>query len=90
MSAAIKNSLNKLTSSLVKLEKAIDAKVASPTTQQTAAKKASAAAQNDLFSAMTAGQANPSNLNPQNVRMLATRLDNAINQVEAILKEGRG
>lgn len=89
MSSAIKNSLNKLTSSLVKLEKAIDAKQA-VLSAPVQAKKAASSAQNDLFSAMTAGQANPSNLNPQNVRMLATRLDNAINQVEAILKEGRG
>ena len=88
MSAAIKNSLNKLTSSLVKLEKAIDSKqavLAAP-----AAKKAGKTPQDDLFSAMTAGQANPSNINPQNVRMLATRLDTAIQQVEQILKEGRG
>jgi hypothetical protein len=84
VSAAIKNSLNKLTSSLVKLEKAIDAKQSAP-----ARKQAGTAPQNDLFSAMTASQ-NPSNLNPQNVRMLATRLDNAIEQVEQILKEGRG
>lgn len=90
MSAAIKNSLNKLTSSLVKLEKAIDAKQAVMSAPATQAKKAAGTPQNDLFSTMTAGQANPSNLNPQNVRMLATRLDNAINQVEAILKEGRG
>ena len=88
MSAAIKNSLNKLTSSLVKLEKAIDAKqavLAAP-----APSKKGRTPQDDLFSALTAPQANPSNLNPQNVRMLATRLDHAINQVEAILKEGRG
>lgn len=86
MSAAIKNSLNKLTSSLVKLEKAIDAKQA----VLTAPAKKGKTPQDDLFSAMTAPQSNPSNLNPHNVRMLATRLDNAINQVEAILKEGRG
>lgn len=91
MSAAIKNSLNKLTSSLVKLEKAIDAKQAVLNAPAPAvAKKAGKTPQDDLFSAMTAPQSNPSNLNPQNVRMLATRLDNAINQVEAILKEGRG
>lgn len=90
MSAAIKNSLNKLTSSLVKLEKAIDAKQAVLKTPPAAAalKKANTA-QSDLFGALTASQ-NPSNLNPHNVRMLATRLDNAIQQVEEILKEGRG
>ena len=86
MSAAIKNSLNKLTSSLVKLEKAIDSKQA---VLKAPAQKKAGSAQNDLFSAVTSSQS-PSNLNPQNVRMLATRLDNAILQVEQILKEGRG
>jgi hypothetical protein len=90
VSTAIKNSLNKLTSSLVKLEKAIDAKQSVLTAPAQAAKKTGKTPQDDLFSAMTAGQSNPSNINPQNVRMLATRLDNAINQVEAILKEGHG
>ena len=68
------------------LGSAIDAKQS--TLKAPPARKAGSA-QNDLFSAMTAPQGNPSNLNPQNVRMLATRLDNAINQVEQILKEGR-
>ncbi len=86
MSAAIKNSLNKLTSSLVKLEKVIETKQ-SALKAPVAGKKAGAG-QSDLFGAMTASQS-PSNLNPQNVRMLATRLDNAIEQVEQILKEGR-
>lgn len=88
MSAAIKNSLNKLTSSLVKLEKAIDSKQSALKAPPALAKRGNTA-QTDLFGAMTSSQ-NPSTLNPQNVRMLATRLDNAINQVEQILKEGRG
>jgi hypothetical protein len=88
VSAAIKNSLNKLTSSLVKLEKAIDSKQAVLKTPPAAAKKGNTS-QSDLFGTLTASQS-PSNLNPQNVRMLATRLDTAIQQVEEILKEGRG
>lgn len=79
MSAAIKTSLNKLNNAVYKLEQAIETKKAAP-------KKA----QSDLFSAMTATPQTAPTLNPNNVRMLATRLDNAINQVEAILKEGRG
>lgn len=92
MSAAIKTSLNKLTSSLVKLEKAIESKQSVLSAPAAPSKKGAAAAgQNDLFGTMTAQQqASTSNINPQNVRMLATRLDNAINQVEQILKEGRG
>jgi hypothetical protein len=84
VSAAINTSLNKLVSAIVKLEKAVDAKQAVPAS---APKKAP---QTDLFGSMTSGQQNPSNFNAVNVRMLATRLDNAINQVETILKEGRG
>jgi hypothetical protein len=38
---------------------------------------------------MTSNQS-PTNMNPMNVRMLAQRLDTAIEQVETILKEGRG
>lgn len=91
MSAAIKTSLNKLTSSLVKLEKVIESKQSALAAPAAAPKKGAASGQNDLFGAMTAQQqASSSNINPQNVRMLATRLDNAINQVEEILKEGRG
>lgn len=91
MSTAIKTSLNKLTSSLVKLEKAIESKQSVLTAPAASSKKGAPADQNDLFGAMTAQQqASTSNINPQNVRMLATRLDNAINQVEKILKEGRG
>ncbi len=88
MSAAIKNSLNKLASAVVKLEKAIETKQATPASAAAAKKKA--ADQNDLFGALTAGQDKPSNFNAVNVKMLATRLDHAINQVETILKEGRG
>ena len=61
-----------------KLEQAIEAKKVAP-------KKG---ATGDLFGAMTAGPQTQT-INPNNVRMLATRLDNAINQVEQILKEGR-
>ncbi len=83
MSAAIRTSLNKLNNAVQKLESAIE-------TRKTAPKKtASGASQNDLFSAMTASQS-PTNMNPMNVRMLAQRLDTAIEQVETILKEGRG
>ena len=82
MSASIQNSIHKLASAVVKLEKAIEIKQAAP------AKKA-AAPQNDLFSAASAPQNSSSTLNANNVRMLATRLDTAIQQVETILKEGR-
>lgn len=80
MSAAIKSSLHKLNNAVYKLESALESK-------KLATKKPATASQNDLFSA---GQQNPSNFNAVNVRMLATRLDTAINQVEQILKEGRG
>lgn len=79
MSAAIKSSLNKLNNAVYKLESALETKKAS-------IKKQPAASQNDLFSAAAPAQ----NLNASNVRMLASRLDNAILQVEQILKEGRG
>ena len=83
MSAAIRTSLNKLNNAVHKLESAIE-------TRKAAAKKTGAgASQNDLFSVMTANQS-PTNMNPMNVRMLAQRLDTAIEQVETILKEGRG
>ena len=74
MSAAIRTSLNKLNSAVVKLEGAIEAKKAAP-------KKAG---QPDLFNPQQTG-----NINPMNVRMLASRLDKAIDQVESILKEAR-
>lgn len=86
MSAAIQTSLTKLNAAVKKLETALDTKKADVSSRQ---RKASPA-ETDLFSAMTSGQNNPSNMNPVNVRMLATRLDNAIDQVEKILKEGRG
>ncbi len=86
MSAAIRTSLNRLHSAVQKLEGAIEAKKAAAAT----AKKGNSN-QSDLFGAMTAGQqGTTSNANALNVRMLATRLDTAINQVEQILKEGRG
>lgn len=91
MSATIKKSIDKLASAVVKLEKAIETKKktasAAPLPHPVPQKKN--APQTDLFGAITAGQ-NASNFNPVNVRMLATRLDHAINQVESILKEGRG
>lgn len=85
MSAGIKASLQKLNSAVSKLEGSL--------AQVQASKKAIPAkpagqSQADLFSTMTAGK-NPSNVNSLNVRMLANRLDNAIQQVEQILKEGR-
>ena len=79
MSAAIRTSLNKLNNAVHKLESAIETRKAAP--------KKGGAGQNDLFSA--AQPSNP-NMNPMNVRMLAKRLDTAIEQVETILKEGRG
>ena len=85
MSATIRTSLNKLNNAVHKLESAIETRKAAAA----AAPKKTAAGQNDLFSAVTASQ-QPTNMNPMNVRMLAKRLDNAIEQVETILKEGRG
>ena len=82
MSAAIRTSLNKLNKAVHSLESAIE-------TRKAAAKKpATTTGQNDLFGA--AGAAAQPNMNPMNVRMLAKRLDTAIEQVETILKEGRG
>lgn len=90
MSAAIRTSLNRLHSAVQKLEGAVETKKASLAAAHGAAKKGNPN-QNDLFGAMTAGQPSAtSNANALNVRMLATRLDNAIEQVEQILKEGRG
>jgi len=83
VSAAIRTSLNKLNNAVHKLETAIETRKAA------VAKKPAGAGQNDLFSAMTSNQS-PTNMNPMNVRMLASRLDTAIEQVETILKEGRG
>ena len=87
MSATIRTSLNKLNNAVHKLESAIETRKAAAAAPKKAA--AGAAGQNDLFSAVTASQ-QPTNMNPMNVRMLAKRLDNAIEQVETILKEGRG
>lgn len=79
MSAAIRTSLNRLNGAVQKLETAIETRKKAP----------KGAGQNDLFSAVPDSPAGPA-MNPMNVRMLAQRLDNAINQVETILKEGRG
>lgn len=81
MSAAIRKSLNKLNSAVEKLEGAIETKKSAPASVK---KGAQAPATPDLFSTA------PAAMNPMNVRMLASRLDTAINQVEQILKEGRG
>ncbi len=82
MSAAIRKSLNKLNSAVEKLEGAIEAKKASSGMR----KGGQASGTADLFSAASSA---PS-MNPAHVKMLANRLDTAINQVELILKEGRG
>lgn len=84
VSSSIRTSLNKLYNAVEKLEHAVEAKKSSLSS------KKSAPPQNDLFGAMTQAQQAPSNFNAVNVRMLASRLDTAINQVEEILKEGRG
>ena len=87
MSNAIQASLQKLNNAVQNLESAvvsIDArKAAKP------AKASVGAGQEDLFSAGGSGKA-AGNANNLNVRQLAGRLDAAINQVEKILKEGRG
>ncbi len=85
MSAAIHNSLSNLNNAVQKLESAIESKKA-----VAAANKKGGINQTDLFASVTAAQQSPSNMNPLNVRMLAKRLDTAIDQVEKILKEGRG
>ena len=87
MSAAIRTSLNKLNNAVQKLESAIETRKAAVAAAPS--KKGAPAGQNDLFSAMPASPS-PNNMNPMNVRMLAQRLDTAIEQVETILKEGRG
>lgn len=84
--SAIHTSLSNLNNAVQKLESALESK---KTANAAAARKGNAN-QPDMFATMTAGRANPSNMNPANVRMLATRLDNAIDQVEKILKEGQG
>ena len=80
MSAAIRKSLNTLNKAVEKLEGAIESKKAASATGK---KSGQTSGTPDLFSSTQ-----PS-MNPMNVRMLATRLDTAINQVEQILKEGR-
>ena len=81
MSATIYNSLKNLNYAVQKLESALENKKAS----MAAAQRKAAASQSDLFSAPATA-----NAGPINVRMLATRLDTAIDQVEQILKGGRG
>lgn len=85
MSAGIKASLQKLNSAISKLEGNL---VQVQANKKAIPAKPAGQPQADLFSTMTAGK-NPSNANSLNVRMLANRLDNAIQQVEQILKEGR-
>lgn len=85
MSAAIRSSLQKLNSAVGKLEGALATVQAG---KKAIPAKPAGQSQTDLFSTMTSGK-NPSNANSLNVRMLASRLDNAIQQVEQILKEGR-
>jgi hypothetical protein len=82
VSAAIKASLHKLNSAVSKLEGSL---VQVQAKQKAVPAKPAGQPQADLFSA----SAGPSNMNSLNVRMLANRLDTAINQVEQILKEGR-
>lgn len=86
MSASILKSLQKLNSAVVNLEHAVETKKK----VLTSAPVRKNGPQSDLFSAVTAAQGDPANLSVDNVRTLATRLDKAINQVETILKEGRG
>jgi len=84
VSDAIKSSLSKLNLAVYKLEAAVE-------TKQAQVKKGTSARQNDLFSmAVPDSPAGPPVMSPANVRMLAKRLDSAIEQVETILKEGRG
>ena len=90
MSANILKSLQKLNAAVEHLETSVQAQAGRMAVANRREAQKQQAAQNDLFSQVSAAQAAPSNLNAANVRMLATRLDNAINQVEQILKEGRG
>jgi hypothetical protein len=82
VSAAIKASLQRLNSAVSKLEGSLATVQAN---KKAIPAKPAGKPQPDLFSTA----AGPSNMNSLNVRMLASRLDNAINQVEQILKEGR-
>lgn len=81
MSATIYTSLKNLNHAVQKLESALENKKAS----MAAAQRKAITCQSDLFSAPAGA-----NAGPINVRMLATRLDTAIDQVEKILKGGRG
>lgn len=85
MSSAIQASLQKLNNAVQHLESA----VVSIDAKKSRAPKTAAGPQDDLFSTAPAGKA-AGNANNLNVRQLAGRLDAAINQVEQILKEGRG
>ncbi len=90
MSASILKSLQKLNSAVEHLEGAVQAQAGRMAVANRREIQKAQSTQNDLFSQVAASQAAPSNFNAVNVRMLATRLDTAINQVEQILKEGRG
>ncbi len=83
MSAAIRKSLSKLNNAVEKLEGAIESKKHSPSMK----KQGQGSATADLF---TSAVPSAPSMNPNHVRMLASRLDTAINKVEQILKEGRG
>jgi hypothetical protein len=83
VSAAIRASLQKLNSAVQKLETSV------VSVQTRKPKPGRGTPQDDLFSAGAAAQS-ASNVNNLNVRQLAARLDTAIDQVEKILKEGRG
>jgi len=84
VSAAIKASLQKLNNAVYKLESAVQS------VETKKSKPAKSTAQDDLFSAISGNKPAANNGNNLNVRQLAARLDTAINQVEQILKEGRG
>ncbi len=83
MSNAIRASLQKLNNAVQHLETAV------VSVDSRKAKSGKSAPQDDLFSTASSAKG-PSNVNNLNVRQLAGRLDAAINQVEQILKEGRG
>lgn len=82
MSAAIQSSLNRLNNAVQKLESAVEIKKSAP-------KRVAAVPQNDLFASVVPDSPAGPAMNASNVRMLAKRLDNAIAQVETILKEGK-
>ena len=84
VSASILKSLQKLNSAVEHLESSVQAQAGRMAVANRREQK-QATPQNDLFSQ----SASSSTINAANVRMIATRLDTAINQVEQILKEGR-